>query len=92
MIKKTDRLFLLPALLGFLLFWVIPFFASFGYAFIDNNFSRRFVGMQNMISVKVISMIFSLVELYQLVSPPVRLNEHVDSASFFISTAICNIN
>ena len=51
MIKKTDRLFLLPALLGFLLFWVIPFFASFGYAFIDNNFSRRFVGMQNLISV-----------------------------------------
>ena len=48
MSKKTDRLFLLPAALGLLLFWVIPFFASLGYAFIDNNFSRRFVGLQNL--------------------------------------------
>lgn len=48
MIKKTDRLFLLPAALGLLLFWVIPFFASLGYAFIDNNFARRFVGLQNL--------------------------------------------
>ena len=45
--KKSDVLYILPAMLGFGLFWVIPFAASFGYAFIDHNFSARFVGLQN---------------------------------------------
>lgn len=40
-------LFLLPSLLGVLLFYVIPFFFSFYYAIIENMGSRKFVGLRN---------------------------------------------
>jgi multiple sugar transport system permease protein len=40
-------LFLLPSLIGVLLFYVIPFGYSFYYALIDNMGTQKFVGMQN---------------------------------------------
>jgi len=40
-------LFLLPSLLGVLVFFVVPFIYSFNYALIDNLGSRNFVGLQN---------------------------------------------
>lgn len=49
--KKTRAywLFLLPSLLGILLFYAIPFLFSLYYALIDNMGSRKFVGLQNFI-------------------------------------------
>ena len=47
--KKTASywLFLLPSLLGMLLFYVVPFGYSLYYALIDNMGSQKFVGLQN---------------------------------------------
>ncbi len=47
--KKTKAywLFLLPSLLGVLLFYAIPFGFSLYYALIDNMGSQSFVGLQN---------------------------------------------
>ena len=49
--KKAKRywLFLLPSLLGVLLFYAIPFLFSFYYALVDNMGTRKFVGLQNFI-------------------------------------------
>ena len=40
-------LFLLPSLLGVLLFYVVPFGYSLWYALIDNMGARKFVGLKN---------------------------------------------
>lgn len=45
--KRTDILFLLPSLAGFLTFFVVPFFYSFYYAFTENAFTKKFVWLDN---------------------------------------------
>ena len=47
--KKTKIywLFLLPSLLGVLLFYAIPFAFSLYYALVDNMGSQQFVGLRN---------------------------------------------
>lgn len=45
--SKVFWLFLLPSLLGVLLFYIVPFVFSLYYALIDNMGSRRFVGLKN---------------------------------------------
>ena len=45
--KRTDILFLLPSLCGFLAFFIVPFFYSFVYAFTDNAFNMEFAGAAN---------------------------------------------
>lgn len=45
--EKAAVLFLLPGLIGFLAFFLIPFIISLYYASVDNVFDRRFVGFQN---------------------------------------------
>lgn len=45
--KRTDILFLLPSLCGFLAFFVVPFFYSFKYAFTENAFTNDFAGFSN---------------------------------------------
>ena len=47
--KKTASywLFLLPSLLGVLVFYVVPFGYSLYYALIDNMGSQEFVGLKN---------------------------------------------
>ncbi|MBQ2724595.1 MAG: sugar ABC transporter permease [Clostridia bacterium] len=45
--KRTDILFLLPSLAGFLTFFIVPFFYSFTYAFTENAFTKKFVGFDN---------------------------------------------
>ena len=47
MMKKKNIIFLLPSLLGFLIFYIVPFFSIFYYACIDNVFSREFAGLRN---------------------------------------------
>lgn len=53
MIKKNSfllnqsLLFLLPSLLGFMLFFVVPFFLSFTYVFQDKSVNGRFIGFDN---------------------------------------------
>ena len=42
-------IFLLPSLIGMMVFFVIPFIYSFYYALIDNLGSRNFVGLSNFI-------------------------------------------
>lgn len=49
--KRTDILFLLPSLAGFLTFFIIPFFYSFVYAFTDNAFTMNFAGLDNFIAL-----------------------------------------
>ena len=44
---KKDVSLLLPALLGFLTFYLIPFIWSFHYAMSDSAFSQNFVGLKN---------------------------------------------
>ncbi len=45
--KRTDILFLLPSLAGFLTFFIVPFFCSFAYAFTENAFTKKFVWFDN---------------------------------------------
>ena len=45
--KRTDILFLLPSIAGFLTFFVVPFFYSFYYAFTENVFTKKFVWFDN---------------------------------------------
>lgn len=49
--KKTKIywLFLLPSLLGVLLFYAIPFAFSLYYALVDNMGSQQFVGLRNFV-------------------------------------------
>ncbi len=44
-------LFLLPSLIGFLLFFLIPFIAGAGYALTDNPVSGKFVGLKNILGL-----------------------------------------
>ncbi len=44
---RTGILFILPSLLGLLIFYVIPFFISLIYTFTQGVAKRRFVGMEN---------------------------------------------
>ena len=46
---KVYWLFLLPSLLGVLLFYAIPFLFSLYYALVDNMGAQEFVGLQNFI-------------------------------------------
>lgn len=45
--KRRDILFLLPSLVGFLAFFIVPFVYSFYYAFTENAFTHKFVGFDN---------------------------------------------
>lgn len=47
MTRRRDVLWLVPSLAGFSIFYVIPFFESLYYAFVDNAFSKRFAGFGN---------------------------------------------
>jgi multiple sugar transport system permease protein len=49
--KRTDILFMLPSLAGFLALFVVPFFYTFYYAFIENAFTKKFVGFDNFIAL-----------------------------------------
>ncbi|MCH5274185.1 MAG: sugar ABC transporter permease [Lachnospiraceae bacterium] len=45
------RLFLLPSLLGVALFYVFPYLRVIYYSLIENQFSRKFVGLKNYLMV-----------------------------------------
>ena len=45
--NKTAYLMLSASLLGFLFFYIIPYFISMFYAFVDNPLSKSFVGLIN---------------------------------------------
>lgn len=45
--KRTDILLILPSLLGFAAFLIVPFVYSFYYAFTESAFSHRFVWFDN---------------------------------------------
>jgi multiple sugar transport system permease protein len=45
--KRTDILFLIPSLAGFMMFFVLPFFGSFYYAFTESAFTKKFVWLDN---------------------------------------------
>lgn len=52
--KRENRIlvFMLGiSLVGFIIFYLFPFFFSFSYALIDNPIRRQFVGMQNFINL-----------------------------------------
>ncbi len=49
--KWQSTLFLLPSLIGVLVFFVIPFFIVIHYSFINNPISAQFVGLKNYINV-----------------------------------------
>lgn len=43
--------FILPGLLGFVVFYIWPFIISLGYAFIDNTVNGNFVGLKNFLDL-----------------------------------------
>ena len=45
------RLLLIPSLLGVALFYVLPYMRVIYYSLIENQFSRKFVGLQNYMTV-----------------------------------------
>ena len=45
--KRSDLLLLLPSLCGFTAFYIVPFLYSLYYAFTENAFSDKFVGLAN---------------------------------------------
>ena len=45
--NRSDILFLLPSLTGFLIFFILPFLYSFTYAFTESAFIRKFVWFDN---------------------------------------------
>lgn len=44
-------LFLLPGLIGFIIFYIWPFFISLGYAFLDKPVNGSFVGVKNFLDL-----------------------------------------
>ena len=49
--KKSVLLFLLPGLVGLLMFYVVPFFGGLYYSFTDGSYKNAFVGFDNYINV-----------------------------------------
>ena len=49
----SGALFLLPGLIGFIIFYIWPFFISLGYAFLDKPVNGSFVGFKNFIELFV---------------------------------------
>jgi multiple sugar transport system permease protein len=49
--KHSAVLFLLPGLLGFTVFYILPFFISLGYAFTDKAVNGTFQGMKNFVDL-----------------------------------------
>ena len=49
--KKSVWLFLLPGLLGLLLFYVVPFFGGIYYSLTDGTYRNAFVGLANYASI-----------------------------------------
>ncbi len=51
--RKIDLavFFILPGLIGFILFYIWPFFTSLGYAFVDRPIDGKFVGFNNFIDL-----------------------------------------
>lgn len=44
-------LFLLPGLIGFIIFYILPFFISLGYAFLDKPVNGSFAGFKNFLDL-----------------------------------------
>lgn len=47
----AGALFLLPGLIGFIIFYIWPFFISLGYAFLDKPVNGSFVGLKNFLDL-----------------------------------------
>lgn len=47
----SGMIFLIPGLAGFLVFYILPFFISLGYSFMDKPVGGSFVGLQNFIEL-----------------------------------------
>ncbi len=50
-LKRKILLLSLPALIGFAVFYIVPFVRTVGYSFINNAFAKEFVGFENYKSV-----------------------------------------
>ena len=49
--KKSLWLFLLPPLIGLLIFYIVPFFGGIYYSLTDGSYKNAFVGLQNYINI-----------------------------------------
>jgi len=49
--SKKSMIFLIPSLIGVLIFFILPFFIVIYYSFIDNPINKEFVFLDNFISV-----------------------------------------
>ncbi|MBQ8971630.1 MAG: sugar ABC transporter permease, partial [Clostridia bacterium] len=45
--KKSVLLFLLPGLLGLMLFYIVPFIGGIYYSLTDGSYKNAFVGLEN---------------------------------------------
>ncbi len=51
LLSHTGLIFLAPGLLGFVIFYIWPFFISLGYAFVDKPVNGAFVGLKNFLNL-----------------------------------------
>ena len=49
--KKSLWLFLLPPLIGLMIFYIVPFFGGIYYSLTDGSYKNAFVGLQNYINI-----------------------------------------
>ena len=49
--KKNSVLYMLPSLLGVLVFFLIPFMVVIYYALVDNPINHKFVGLDNFVRI-----------------------------------------
>ena len=49
--KKSVLIFLLPGLIGLMIFYLVPFAGGIWYSLTDGSFENRFVGMQNYLKI-----------------------------------------
>ena len=49
--KKSVLLFLLPGLIGLMIFYIVPFTGGIWYSLTDGSFENKFVGMQNYLKI-----------------------------------------
>lgn len=49
--KKSVWLFMLPGLLGLMLFYIVPFFGGIYYSLTDGTYRNAFVGLQNYVNI-----------------------------------------
>lgn len=86
--KKYILIFLLPSLIGFSIFYIIPFIGGFVYSILNNAFEMKFIGFANYINVinnEMFRLAFKNTVLFTAISVPLLI-----AISFFLALLLQN--